>query len=182
MKKTPSQNQPQINDILERLSGGAGSLQQNDYDDWNQMVGSAPKDKFGRAVYDSIRQVDPDEYVEHVTPGLGGTDPLGSLTSGQRGGLLETIFGELTRRGIQPQEVARDAGIGSLDPRNVSPDDLAGLLGTLQRENPKVYGRVAAEYQDQPDILQSLLGNKALMGLITGIGGKLIMDQMTKRR
>lgn len=172
----------QINNVLERLTGGNTNLQQEDYDTWNEMVGSAPKEKFGRTVYDSIRQVNPDEYAEHVTPGLGGTDPLGSLTSGQRGGLLETIFGELTRRGVSPQEEVRNAGIGSLDPRNVSPDDLAGLLGHLQRDNPKVYGRVAAEYQDKPDILQSLLGNKALMGLVAGIGGKLLMDQMSKRR
>lgn len=182
MKKTSNQNQPQIDNILQRLSGGAGNLQQDDYDNWNQMVGSAPKEKFGRAVYDSIRQVNPDEYYEHVTPGLGGTDPLGSLSQGQRGGLLQTIFGELTRRGVPQQEVVRNAGLGSLNPNNVSPNDLAGLLGNLQRENPKVYGRVAAEYQDQPDILQSLLGNKALMGIVTGIGGKLVMDQMSRRR
>jgi len=171
-----------MNDVLQRLAGGPNNLQKDDYDTWNEMVGSAPKEKFGRTVYDSIRQVDPDEYNEHVTPGLGGTDPLGSLNQGQRGGLLQTIFGELTRRGVPQQEVVRNAGLGSLDPNNVSPNDLGSLLGNLQRENPKVYGRVAAEYQDQPDILQSLLGNKALLGLVTGIGGKLIMDQMTKRR
>ena len=178
MKRTSEK----MNDVLQRLAGGPSNLQKDDYDTWNEMVGSAPKEKFGRTVYDSIRQVDPDEYYEHVTPGLGGTDPLGSLRPEQRGGLLETIFGELTRRGVSPQEEIRNAGIGSLNPNNVSPNDLAGLLGHLQRDNPKVYGRVAAEYQDQPDVLQSLLGNKALMGLVTGIGGKLIMDQMSRRR
>jgi len=48
--------------FFDRLAGGPGNLQQGDYQDWNQMVGSAPPDQFGRAAYSAIRQVDPQEY------------------------------------------------------------------------------------------------------------------------
>jgi len=170
-----------MDNMLQRLAGGPSNLQQNDYNDWNEMVGSAPKDKFGRAAYDAIQQVDPNEYADHVTPGAGGTDPLGALDNSQRSGLASTILGELTRRGIGQQDVAQATGLGSLNPNNMSPSDLAGLLQYTQQNQPKVYGRVASQYQDQPDILHSLLGNKALMGLLAGIGGKMVMDQMNKR-
>jgi hypothetical protein len=46
---------------------------------------------------------------------------------------------------------------------------------------PKAYGRVAAEYQDEPDILSSLLGNKALMAMAVGLGAKMLSD-LAKRR
>lgn len=171
-----------MDNLLQRLAGGPSNLQQNDYNDWNQMVGAAPKDQFGRAAYSAIQQVDPQEYADHITPGVGGTDPLGMLNQGQRSGLASTILGELTRRGMGHQDVAQAAGLGSLNPNNMSPTDLAGLLQYTQQNQPKVYGRVAAQYQDQPDMLHSLLGNKALMGLVTGIGGSLLMNQVNKRR
>lgn len=169
-------------DLFQRLAQGPNTLQKNDYDNWNEMVGSAPREKFGRAAYDAIRQVDPNEYREHVTPGLGGTDPLGALQGGQRSGLAQALIGELTRRGLGQQDIAQGAGLQSLDPQNMGSNDLANLLQYTQQQQPKAYGRVAAQYQDQPDVLQGLLGNKALMGLVTGIGGKLLMDRMTRGR
>ena len=48
--------------IFDRLAARPGGLQQQDHQDWNQMVGSAPPDQFGRAAYSAIRQVDPQEY------------------------------------------------------------------------------------------------------------------------
>lgn len=170
-----------MDQILARLSQGPGNLQQNDYEDWNQMVGAAPPEQFGRATYDSITQVDPDEYSRHVTPGVDGTDPIGSLAPQQRTGLAQTLLGELMRRGMGKQDIAQGAGLSDVNPNNMSPMDLASLLQFVQRKEPKAYGRVAAQYQDQPDILQSLLGNKALMSIAATIGTKFITDQLGKR-
>ena len=57
-----------MNDIFARLAAGPKNLQQKDYDDWNEMVGSAPPEQFGRATYDSIQRVDP-RSGRHRPPG-----------------------------------------------------------------------------------------------------------------
>ncbi len=169
-------------DIFERLSQGPGNIQQKDYDDWNQMVGAAPRDRFGQSAYDAIQQVDPDEYRRHVMPGEEGTDPLGALGQGERTGLAQTLLSQLLGTGMDRQQIERGTGLRSLDPGSMSPTDLAQLLSWTRQNDPNAISRTAAEYQDRPDILQSLLGNKALMSAIAGIGGKLLMDQMSKRR
>ena len=174
-----------MNNIFDRLSqgpGGSGNMQQGAIDNWNQMVGSAPPEKFGRATYDAIRQMDPNEYAQHVQPGVGGTDPLGSLPPQQRTGLAQSLLGELTRRGIGLGNLTQSAGIGSLDPNNMSAQDMANMLQWTQQNEPKAFGRVAAQYQDQPNILQSLLGNKALMMAAGAIGAKLLSDQTNRQR
>ena len=166
--------------IFDRLSAGPGRLQQDDYNDWNQMVGGAPREQFGRAAYDAVRQVDPQDYYNHVQPGVGGTDPLGALDDRERQGLAERVLGELTRRGLDQDDIRRGSGVRNLDPSRMSPTDLASLLQWAQRDQPKAFGRVAADYKDKPDVLSSLLGNKALMLALGGIGAKLLFDRTRK--
>ena len=89
-----------MSSIFERLAAGPGALQQSDYDNWNQAVGSAPPDQFGRAAYNAMRQLDPQEYYNHTQPGVGGTDPFGALGGGQRTGLVQTLLSTLMGRGI----------------------------------------------------------------------------------
>ena len=170
-----------MSSIFDRLAQGPGRLQQQDYDNWNEMVGSAPPEKFGRATYEAVRQVDPQEYYNHTQPGVGGTDPLGALPSNQRAGLAQTLLGELMRRGMGQQDISRQAGVRTLDPNRMSPQDLAALLQYTQQNQHKAFGCVAAQYQDQPDLLGSLLGNKALMMAAAAIGGKLLSDHMSRR-
>jgi hypothetical protein len=168
--------------FFDRLAQGPGNLQANDFEDWNQMVGAAPPERFGRATYDAIRQVDPQDYYNHTQPGVGGTDPFGGLVPQERTGLAQSILGELLRRGLGQQEISRGAGLGTLDPERMSPQDLASLAQWTQRSQPKAFGRVAAQYQDQPDTLSSLLGNEALMSTLASLGMKLAADQFAKRR
>jgi hypothetical protein len=163
-----------FNSLLNNLAGGQQSGQPVNYDDWNQMVGSAPPEQFGRAAYGAIRNADPEEYRQHVVPGYGNTDPLGSLPQTQRSSLAQSLLGELTRRGMDTGQVARNSGVTTLDPRQMSPNDLAGLLSWTQQNEPKAFGRVASQYQDQPNILQALLGNPALMSMLTSLGAQLL--------
>ncbi len=156
--------------IFDRLAGGPGNLQSQDYDNWNQMVGAAPPERFGRATYDAIRQVDPREYYEHTQPGVGGTDPFGMLPSDRRAGLAQLLLGELSRRGLGQQDIARGAGVQQFDPNRMSPRELAALAQWMQQQQPKAFGRVAAQHQREPDVLSSLLGNTALQTLLGGLG------------
>jgi hypothetical protein len=167
--------------FFDRLAQGPGALQQDDYDDWNQMVGAAPPERFGRAAYKAVRQVDPREYYEHTQPGVGGTDPFGALGPDQRSGLAGTLLSNLLGRGLGQQDIMRGAGLGTLDPNRMSPNDLASLSQWAQQNQPQAFGYTAAQYQQQPDILSSLLGNKALMMMAAGLGAKFLADRSRRR-
>jgi hypothetical protein len=168
--------------IFERLAAGPDGLKPGDYDDWNQMVGAAPPERFGRATTEAIRQVEPQEYYRHTQPGVDGTDPLGALQPERRAGLVQTLLGELARRGLGQREVGRDAALRTLDPQRMSSEDVAALAQWIQREHPEAFGRVAAQYKDEPDLLSSLLGNKALMGAVAALGAQVLAGQLKGRR
>jgi hypothetical protein len=170
-----------MNSIFERLAKGPGGMQPNDYNEWNQMVGAAPPERFGRATYDAVRQVDQQEYYRHTQPGIDGTDPLGSLPQTERSGLAQTLLSQLFNRGVDQQQVMRGAGVQNLDPSRMSPQELAALAQWTQRNHHQAFGYTAAQYQDKPDILSSLLGNKALMMAVAALGAKFLSDRSKQR-
>jgi len=163
--------------IFDRLSQGPGQLQQQDYNDWNEMVGSAPPDRFGRVASDAVRQVDPQDYYQHSEPGVGGTDPFGALQGNQRQGLIGSLLQNLFGIGVNQQQVQQGSGLSTLDPSRMSPAEMARLAQWIQQNHPEAFGQTAAQYRDQPDLLQSLLGNKALMAMAIGLGAKLLSDR-----
>ena len=163
--------------IFDRLAAGPGGLQQEDYQDWNQMVGSAPPDQFGRAVYSSIQQVPPQEYYNHTQPGVAGTDPLGALQPQQRSGLIGSLLGTLFNRGVDQQQIMQGAGLSTLNPNQMSPAEMAALAQWTQQNHPQAFGYTAAQYQQQPDILSSLLGNKALMMAVAALGTSYLANK-----
>jgi hypothetical protein len=167
--------------IFDRLAAGPGGLQQQDYQDWNQMVGSAPSDKFGRAVFNSIKQVPQQDYYEHTQPGVGGTDPFGALQPQQRTSVIGSLLGTLFNRGIDQQQVMQGAGIDTLNPSQMSPQQMAAVAQWAQQNHPQAFGYTAAQYQQQPDILSSLLGNKALMMAAASLGAAFLANKSRQR-
>lgn len=167
--------------LFDRLAQGPGNLQAQDYQEWDQMVGAAPPEQFGRATYDAVRQVDPQDYYRHTQPGIDGTDPFGSLQPQQRSGLAESLLGSLFNRGLGQQQIAQGAGVGTLDPSQMSPQDLAALSQWAQQNHPQSFGYTAAQYQKQPDILSSLLGNKALTAAAAALEAKFLADRSRGR-
>ncbi|MGI9146875.1 MAG: hypothetical protein ACR2IK_10050 [Chloroflexota bacterium] len=163
--------------IFDRLAGGPGQLQQQDYHDWNQMVGSAPEGRFGQAVTQAVQQVPAQDYYNHTQPGVGGSDPFGQLQPQQRGGLAGALIGALTGGGVNNQQIMQGAGVNSLDPNQMSSGQLAQLSQWTQQNHPQAFGPVAQQYQQQPDILHSLLGNKALMMTAATLGASFLANQ-----
>jgi len=166
-----------MSNIFERLAGGPGAMQQQDYQDWNQMVGSAPQDHFGQAVSQAIQQVPPQDYYNHSQPGVGGTDPLGQLPPQQRGGLAGALIGALTGGGLNPQQIMQGAGVSNLNADQMSAGDLAQLSQWTQQNHPQAMGQVAQQYQQQPDLLHSLLGNKALVMAAASLGAAYLTSR-----
>jgi hypothetical protein len=166
-----------VSTIFDRLAAGPGSLQQQDYQNWNQMVGSAPADRFGQAAVQAIQQVPQQDYYTHTQPGVGGTDPFGALQPQQRGGLASALIGALTGGGLNPQQIMQGAGLSTLNPTQMSPQDLAQLSQWTQQTQPQAFGPVAQQYQQQPDILHSLFGNKALMMTAATLGAAYLANK-----
>jgi len=69
------------------------------------------------------------------------------------------------------------AGLGTLDPNRMSPQDLAALSQWTQQNHPQAFGYTATQYQQQPDVLHSLLGNKALMLTAAALGAKYLSER-----
>lgn len=172
------------NNTFDRLARGPQGTQSqnNQYDNWNQMVGSAPPEHFGQSATDVIRQMDPQDYYNHTQPGVGGTDPLGNLAQGQRGGLAQGLLGALLGRGQNQSALSQATGIQNLDPNHMSPQDLAALAQYAQRNHPEALGQVAQENRDNPSLLDSLLGNKAVLAAAAGLGAKYLYDQAQKQK
>ena len=173
--------------VFDNLAAGPGGNTQDQgqqgggFDNWNEMVGSAPAHQFGQAVQQSIGQIDPEEYANHIQPGVGGTDPLGELAPQQRGGLMQSVLGALgSSGGLGALQQA--TGLPNIDPHNMSTQDAANVLQWTHQNQPQVFGQVAQQYQNQPNILQSVLGNKVLMSAAGAIGANLLSSQLQKRQ
>ena len=160
--------------MFDRLAAGPGGLQQQDYQHWNQMVGSAPQGQFGQAVTQAIQQVPQQEYYQHTQPGVGGTDPFGQLQPQQRSGLIGSLLGAVFDRGVNQQQVMQGTGLNTLDPNQMSPQQMASVAQWVQQNHPQAFGTAAAQYQQQPDMLSSLLGNKALMMTAAALGAEYL--------
>jgi hypothetical protein len=171
-----------MSSMFEQLAAamGSGGLQQQDLQQWNQSAGSAPADQFGRAVFDAIRQVPQREYYQHTQPGVGGTDPFGALAPPQRSDVIGTLLSMIMNRGVSQQQVMQGAGLSTLDPRQMSPDQMAALAQWAQQNHPQAFGYTAAQYQQQPNILASLLGNEVLMKAVATLGASYLASRARK--
>jgi len=166
-----------VSTIFERLAQGPNAVQQNDRNEWNQMAGSAPQQQFGQAVVNSLQQVPQQEYYQHTQPGVGGTDPFGALSQQQRGGLAGALIGALTNMGVGQQQIMQGAGVNTVNPNQMSPTEMAQMAQWTRQNHPGAFGQVAQQYQQQPGILGSLLGNKALMATAATLGAKYLEDR-----
>lgn len=163
-----------MDSIINRLVQGAGTFQQNDHNNWNQSVGSIPPDQFAQASTQAFQQVNPQDYYEHTQPGVAGTNPFGQIQPTQRVGLVQSLLQSLFSRGIDQQQVMQGTGLGALNPEQMSPEQIAALAQWIQRNHPEALGQVAAQYQNQPDLLSSLMGNKTLLALGALLGASYL--------
>lgn len=189
-------------DFLKRLSGGnMEPAQPDDQQNIGQLMGSVPQDAFQQHATNALSQVDPQEYQNHVTPGVGGTNPLGSLGKGMLGSLAGSLIGNMvggqmgggmgslagSLAGSMMGGQAAQGGIGGLanmlglnhtDPQQMDENDVARLAAHAQQNNPGALAATAAQYQNQPNVLQSLLGNKALLLAGAGLAAGVMSGQL----
>jgi len=158
--------------------------QSPDFDHWTQLVGAAPPEAVQDAMARAARRVDPQEYYEHITPGVRGTDPLGALGGGALSTLASRLLGSLTGGdGADPEQLRqRVPGLHTADPQRMSPREVAGLANYLRQYHPEAFGRAAAQLgREEPGLLQQLLGNKLLVHAAAGLAGTFLADRTQGR-
>ena len=143
------------------------------------MIGAAPPRDAEEAFTTAAREVDSQEYADHITPGVRGTDPLGGLGRGALGTLAGALLGQLSSaRGGGADLTQMIPGLRTTDPNRMSPDEVASVANYMRRQDPEAFGRAAQQVgRQEPGLLQQLLGNKALMLAGAALAAKLMTDR-----
>lgn len=142
-----------------------------------QLLGNTPPEAFQQQVTAALQQTPPQEYSDHVTPGVGGTNPLGNLGQGMLGSVAKNLLQNLGGGGGL-QDLASRLGLGTTNPQQMNAQDVAKLAQHAQQNDPGALAATAAQYQDRPDILHSILGNKALLMAGAGLAAGVMSGQL----
>src|SRR5687767_10340680 len=87
-----------VQQLLGRFMGGSANVHDPNHDDHRQfqhMMGQSSDEDLSHAFSHAARNVDGREYQQHVTPGAGGTDPLGSVGGGGLATLASALMSNL---------------------------------------------------------------------------------------
>src|SRR3954447_19431826 len=133
-----------------------GASDQATLQDWIKKV---DPERLKEIFAESTQKVDPQEYSNHVTPGVNGTDPLGQLKSGGLGAIAGILLNHLKQAGAQPAQIP---GVQTDDPQQMGADEVAAAARYAQQNHPEAFGKAAAQIsQEKPDFLHSFLGKSA---------------------
>lgn len=132
----------------------------------------------------SAKRLDPQEYSNHVTPGVDNTDPLGQLKGGSLASIAGVLLNSLKQvgsgAGTNPNKIP---GVQTTDPNDMNSDDVAAVARYAQQNHPDAFGKAAAEIgQQQPGLLHSFLGKAAMAGIAAALASHFIkMDRKTPK-
>jgi hypothetical protein len=158
------------NDNLKRLAGGNVNLEapnSPDLQHLQEMIKNIDPEQLQQLLAKAAQKVDPQEYSDHVTPGAGGTNPLGSLPTAALGsiaGVLVNCLKKTASGGGTSESPLEDVpGVRTTDPKEMSADDVAAVARYAQANHPDAFGQAATQIaQKQPALLHSFLGKAAL--------------------
>jgi hypothetical protein len=151
------------NQNLQRLSDGDANLDDAgspDLQHIQQMLKNIDPDKLQQIFAGAAAETDPQEYSDHVTPGVGGTNPLGNLSTAALGSIATILVGQLknamANRGVAGSPAEQIPNLQTDDPKQM-------VAKYTQQNHPEVFGQAAAQVaQKQPALLHSFLGKAAL--------------------
>lgn len=153
--------------MLQNLAAGHGNFSDansQDHQGFQQMVQQAQPGILSQIFGHTAQRMDPQEYSDHVTPGVGGTNPLGSLGSGGLGMIASALLSRLGGGGGGLGSLlGKVPGLRTTDPQQMDADQVAALSRYAQQNNPQAFGQAAADVgQQRPDLLHSFLGKAGL--------------------
>ena len=166
-------------DNLKRLSTGQGNFEDQNSPDQNalqEMIRKIDPKQLQQVFGKTAQQVNPEEYSDHVTPGVGGTDPLGKLGAGGLGTIASVLLSRLKEAGAAVGTGQSDVpGVKTTDPKQMSADEVAAMASYAQQNHPEAFGKAATDIsQKQPALLHSFFGKAALAVAAAALASHLI--------
>jgi hypothetical protein len=166
-------------DNLKRISTGQGNFEDQNSPDQNalqEMIKKIDPKQLQQVFGKTAQQVNPEEYSDHVTPGVGGTDPLGKLGAGGLGTIASVLLSRLKEAGAAVGTGQSDVpGVKTTDPKQMSADEVASMASYAQQNHPEAFGKAAADIsQKQPALLHSFFGKAALALAAAGLASHFI--------
>jgi hypothetical protein len=156
------------NAVFEQLSKGSGSSgdDQDHFEHFANFSAGAPRRDVEAGVGEALHpEAVPPEQME---PQLRAA--AAKLQPHERSEIAQDLLDELKQHGLAPSWLQRMLGLGTADPRQASPDDLAKLAEYSRQNHPEVFKRVMA---DKPFLVRWM--SKPLVAALVGvIAGKLL--------
>jgi hypothetical protein len=155
---------------LQRLAAGKvnlGDPNSPDMQHLQQMIKNIDPSQLQQILAKVAQQVDPQEYSDHVTPGAGGTNPLGTLPAAGLGSIAAVLVNCLKKSagggGASESPLEEVPDLQTTDPKQMDADDVAAVARYAQANHPDAFGQAATQIaQKQPALLHSFLGKAAL--------------------
>jgi hypothetical protein len=155
---------------LQNLASGQGNFgdpQSQDQQHMQAMMGAAHPSVLQEVFSHVAQRMDPQQYADHVTPGAGGTNPLGGIGSGGLATIASALLGKLAGTagggaGLGGL-ISRIPGVQTTDPNQMDPNQVAALARYTQQNHPDLFGQAAAQVaQQKPDLMHSFLGKAGM--------------------
>ena len=150
----------------QRMAAGQGNFQDPNSPDMQQLqrvLPQADQGELSQVFSHAAQQMNPQEYADHVTPGAGGTNPLGSVGKGGLATIASALMQHLSGGGLAGNLLNRITGLRTTDPQQMDENQVAALSRYTQQNHPDIFGRAAAQIgQQKPDLLHSFLGKAGL--------------------
>jgi hypothetical protein len=155
---------------LQRLSGGKVDVDNPNSPDMQhaqEMIKNIDPDQLRQIFAQCAQKIDPQQYSDHVTPGAGGTNPLGNLSAAGLGSIASVLVNCLKKSaaagGASETPLEDVPGLQTADPKEMDADDVAAVARYAQANHPDAFGQAASQIaQKQPALIHSFLGKAAL--------------------
>jgi len=168
-------NQDYQNAVLQQLSqgtSGGGGGDQDHVSHFENFSAGAPRRDVEAAVGEAFHpEALPSDQVE---PQL--RTAAAKMQPQERAEIAGDLMAELKTRGLAPTWLQRMLGLGTSDPNQASPDDVAKLSEYSRQNHPEVFQRVMA---DKPFLVR-WLDKPLVAGLVGIIAGKLLNRQYNR--
>jgi hypothetical protein len=153
--------------VFEQLAGGSkGKKEEDQFEHFENFSSAAPRSEVERAVGEAF---DPERLSPERTESQF-LNAAQKMQAHERAEIAQDFIEALKERGLAPSWLQRMLGLGSSDPRQASPEDVARLSEYSRQNHPEVFRRVVA---DKPFFVRWL--DKPLVAALVGvIAGKLL--------
>lgn len=126
------------------------------------VVNAPGWDELGHGVMEAVRHVAPEQYQAELESQLDTHSHLKNVTENQQIGLGQTLLEELAKVGLSSSAVSEQTGVLDLDPWHMPGRDLTRVLEWSQQNRPDVLVNLTLRWQDQPNVVASILGDTGL--------------------